>query len=54
MFCFENGAGFKPAPIVCVRDTKVRKYLVFGPLSYNCWEVVLSVEKVLQFCLNKL
>jgi len=43
MFCFENGAGFKPKPNVCVRDTKVRKYLGFGYTSYNCWEVVEAV-----------
>jgi len=48
MFCFENGAVFKAEPNVCVRDTKVRKYLGFGRTSYNCWKVFeLEVVNIL-------
>jgi hypothetical protein len=40
MFCFENDAGFKPKPNVCVRDTKVRKYLGYSLTKYKCWKVL--------------
>jgi len=49
MIFVELGSGFRPIPIVCVRDTKVGKFLGLGRFV----EKVYSLTDALQFGISQ-
>jgi hypothetical protein len=43
MILYELGNGFRPIPIVCVRDTKVGKFLGLGRFVEKVWWMLVAV-----------
>jgi len=46
MILYELGSGFRPIPIVCVRDTKVGKFLGLGRFVEKVWWMFLIAHAV--------
>jgi hypothetical protein len=47
MIFVELGSGFRPIPIVCVRDTKVRKVLGLGGFVEKVYTLTMTLHLVL-------